>query len=87
MNKKGAALIALAGFGLGVFVGKGFAALDSRPTGDAIAPAVGDGHVAGRSPAHRRTQPRRRGDDDAADEQHLQWQRGHARRVVTRGLA
>ena len=39
MNTKGAALVALAGFGLGMFVGKGIAAFDSKPTGDAIASA------------------------------------------------
>ncbi len=40
MNTKGAALIALAGFGLGIFAGNGIAAFDSKPTGDAIAPAT-----------------------------------------------
>jgi cytochrome c-type biogenesis protein CcmH len=39
MNKKGAALVALAGFGLGMFVGKGVATFDGKPTGDAIASA------------------------------------------------
>ena len=39
MKTKGAALIALAGFGLGMFVGKGIAAYDSEHTGDAIAAA------------------------------------------------
>jgi len=40
MNKKGAALIALAGFGLGLFVGKGIAAYDSEHPRDAIEPAT-----------------------------------------------
>jgi tetratricopeptide (TPR) repeat protein len=40
MNKQGAALIALTGFGLGVFVGKGIAAYDSEHSRDAIAPAT-----------------------------------------------
>jgi len=40
MDMKGAALIALAGFGIGVLVDKGFAALDTKPTGGATAPAA-----------------------------------------------
>ncbi len=40
MDMKGAALIALAGFGIGVLVDKGFAALDTKPTGRATAPAA-----------------------------------------------
>jgi tetratricopeptide (TPR) repeat protein len=39
MNKKGAVLIALGGFALGVFVGEGIAAFDNEHTGDAIASA------------------------------------------------
>src|SRR5512137_1074492 len=39
MNKQGTALIALAGFGLGIFVDKGIAAYGSEHAGDAIAPA------------------------------------------------
>ncbi|MEY2920752.1 MAG: hypothetical protein RL261_2057 [Pseudomonadota bacterium] len=39
MKTKGAALIALAGFGLGMFVGHGIAAYDSEHTGAAIAAA------------------------------------------------
>ena len=39
MNMKGTALVALAGFGLGMFVGKGIAAYDSEHAGDAIAAA------------------------------------------------
>ena len=35
MNKKGAALIALAGFGLGMLVGKGLAAFGTERTADA----------------------------------------------------
>ncbi len=40
MNKKGAALIALASFGLGVFVGKGLTALGTEGTADALEPAA-----------------------------------------------
>jgi len=40
MNKKGAALVALAGFGLGVLVGKGLGALGTQGTADASEPAA-----------------------------------------------
>jgi len=40
MNKKGAALIALAGFGLGVLVGKGLAAFGTERTAATLEPAV-----------------------------------------------
>ena len=40
MNKKGAALIALAGFGLGVFVGKGFATFGTEPATGSLEPAA-----------------------------------------------
>jgi len=40
MNKKGVALIALAGFGLGVFVGKGLTALGTGGTADALEPGA-----------------------------------------------
>ncbi|MDQ1345421.1 MAG: cytochrome c-type biosis protein CcmH [Pseudomonadota bacterium] len=40
MNKKGAALIALAGFGLGVFVGKGFATFGTEPAARSLEPAA-----------------------------------------------
>jgi tetratricopeptide (TPR) repeat protein len=40
MNKKGAALIALAGFGLGVCVGKGLTALGTAGTADALEPSA-----------------------------------------------
>jgi tetratricopeptide (TPR) repeat protein len=49
MNKKGAALIALAGFGLGMFVGKGIAVVDSDHTEGAIATAA---TAAGLPPGH-----------------------------------
>jgi tetratricopeptide (TPR) repeat protein len=39
MNRKSSALIALAGFALGMFVGKGIAEFDNGRAGDAIAPA------------------------------------------------
>ena len=75
MDKKGTALIALAGFGLGMFVGKGIAAYDSDHAADATALRHGDGHVAGQPPAPGRTRPRRRGRDDAADGRCSQWPR------------
>jgi len=40
MNRKGAVLIALGGFALGVFVGEGISSFDNEHTGDAIASAA-----------------------------------------------
>ena len=57
---------------------------DSRPHGGRDRACRRHGHVAGRSPARWRTRPRRRGDDDAADEQLAPAARAaHARCIVT----